>query len=472
MASTSGGQPSQGRAVTPSAATNSQSASSFRARDLQTNDAFTPGPDGTLVPAPGPAANNSTANTTAANPQNGNAAQLRARDLQTNDVFPAGNPNAPGAGSGTTLRTGPETGASAAPTAAMRARDLQTSDLAPGRPSGTQPANGTAQSFATGDLNAPTPSARPADDINAPATNNPNAQSRPLAPAQNPADQPLAPFTRGAEQRLQAGFNEPAAASGTTGTAADGSQFLRPATGQGSVVAPAGGTGVGTSGVGTGSVGPGVLPTYDSSTGAVSDGSTVEAAAGTEPSAQPGAAVAQDSGAQQPGTPAARVRPTDPPVGTQKSPVTTEALKVPAFKMGAQLKATPEGVVVSSLTESGLAAESKLESGDIIETIGGRPIVAPGAVAYELHRHKAGSTVDVGILRGGRRMTHSLKLPNDHQPQLLNRNETFGESNNEAKEQGGSAARKVPVNPTEQSQKTLEENRELREEVNRLKAKS
>ena len=71
-------------------------------------------------------------------------------------------------------------------------------------------------------------------------------------------------------------------------------------------------------------------------------------------------------------------------VGTQKNPITTEALKVPPFDLGGELKATPEGVVLSTMVNDGLAAKSKLESGDIIESIDGRPITAPGAVAYEL----------------------------------------------------------------------------------------
>ena len=167
-----------------------------------------------------------------------------------------------------------------------------------------------------------------------------------------------------------------------------------------------------------------------------------------------------------------RSRQLDPPVGTQKSPVTTEALKVPEFNLGGSLKATPEGVVISSLINDGLAAGSKLESGDIIETINGRPITAPGAVSYELHRHRAGSVVEFGLLRGGQRVTRQMKLPETHEPLLLNRNETFGQANNDAKEQGGTGARPVPVKPTEESKRTLEEeNRALKAELEQLRKK-
>ena len=167
-----------------------------------------------------------------------------------------------------------------------------------------------------------------------------------------------------------------------------------------------------------------------------------------------------------------RSRQLDPPVGTQKSPVTTEALKVPEFNLGGSLKATPEGVVISSLINDGLAAGSKLESGDIIETIDGRPITAPGAVSYEFHRHRAGAVVELGILRGGQRITRQMKLPETHEPLLLNRSETFGQANNDAKEQGGTGARPLPVKPTEESKRTLEEeNRALKAELEQLRKK-
>jgi len=129
-------------------------------------------------------------------------------------------------------------------------------------------------------------------------------------------------------------------------------------------------------------------------------------------------------------------------------------------------------VVISSLINDGLAAGSKLESGDIIETINGRPITAPGAVSYELHRHRAGSVVEFGLLRGGQRITRQMKLPETHEPLLLNRNETFGQANNDAKDQGGTGARPVPVKPTEESKRTLEEeNRALKAELEQLRKK-
>jgi len=161
------------------------------------------------------------------------------------------------------------------------------------------------------------------------------------------------------------------------------------------------------------------------------------------------------------------------PVGTQKNPVVTEALKVPSFNLGGELRATPEGVVVSSLVNDGLAAKSKIESGDIIETINGRPITAPGAVPYEMHRHRAGSIVDIGLLRDGKRITRQMKLPESFEPQLLNRSETFGTANKDAKEQGASGARPIPVKPTEESRRTLEqENQALKAEIEQLRSQN
>jgi len=167
-----------------------------------------------------------------------------------------------------------------------------------------------------------------------------------------------------------------------------------------------------------------------------------------------------------------RVRPVDPPVGTQRQAVTTEALKIPDINLGWTLKANPEGVVMSSLVEDGLAAKNKFQTGDIIESIDERPITSPGAVSYELHRHRAGATVKFGILRNGQRITEDVTLPQSHKPLLLNRNETFGQANNSAKDQGGSGARPVPVKPTEESIRTLEaENRALRRELEELRQK-
>jgi len=201
--------------------------------------------------------------------------------------------------------------------------------------------------------------------------------------------------------------------------------------------------------------------------GALNGNTGGTAVAGTNVDGTAGSAAATDRTAiQQP----QRVRQPDVAVGTQKNPVVTEALKVPPFDLGGELRATPEGVVVSSLVNDGLAAKSKIKSGDIIETIDGRPVTAPGAVPYEMHRHRAGSTVDVGLLRDGERITRQLKLPQDFEPQLLNRSETFGTANKEAKEQGASGARPIPVKPTEESRRTLEEeNQALKAEIEQLR---
>jgi len=233
------------------------------------------------------------------------------------------------------------------------------------------------------------------------------------------------------------------------------------------VVAPDGSTAVNAGGV--------LVPASGATTGANTGvaatgvaGAGVGAAVGANAAAPATRTTTQDTTVvqQQP----TRVRPVDPPVAAHRAAVTTEALKVPDVNLGWTLKATPEGVVMSSLIDDGIAAQNKFESGDIIESIGGRPVTTPGAVSYELHRHKAGANVEFTILRNGKRFTDDVTLPLDHKPLLLERNETFGQANNDAKDQGASGAKPVPVNPTPQSVRELEEeNQRLRKELEGLK---
>ncbi len=469
------------------------------------------------------------------------------------------------------------------------------------------------------DINAGTANAStPGNDLNSPVINNANPSDRPLAPGQNPADPPLAPFTRGNEQRLQAGFDERQSQPNAnqpggqpTGPATDSSEFLGPVSGDqarpgdrstgqrrgagrnaGANVTPPnnrptiggdprvndaprdGGPGyvrwdgglnqrmgmqltAARDGLTVGEVGPqsvaarsglqagdriqsingqsvstpdafaqalqspgaqgpfsarviregtprdlsfsipngffnglnvGGVPAVDvgGGIGIAADGTPgvnaggifvpatgdVQVGAGQAGAGRGVAGSAPTAGMDRAASEPTlgRNRPVDVPVATQRTPLTTEALKVPEVDLGWQLKATPEGVVMSSLVDDGLAAQSDLQSGDLIESIDGRPITAPGAVAYELHRHRAGATIDVSILRGGKRLIRQIQLPDSHQPLLLNRSETFGAANNAAKEQGGSSERPVPVKPTEESRKTLEEeNRALREQIEELR---
>ncbi|QDT52813.1 serine endoprotease [Caulifigura coniformis] len=215
-----------------------------------------------------------------------------------------------------------------------------------------------------------------------------------------------------------------------------------------------------------GTAGVNVGGAYVPATGEVNVGTNAATATGSAAASvggAPGQAVAQ-----QPAAP--RSRPLDPPVGTQRSPITTEALKVPDVDLGWTLKATSEGVVMSSLVDDGLAAKNKLEPGDLIESIDGRPVTSPGAVSYELHRHPAGATVDFTLLRNGRRTTESVTLPESHKPLLLNQTESFGQANNAAKEQGGSGASPVELKPTEESLRRLEaENKALKAELEALR---
>ncbi len=163
------------------------------------------------------------------------------------------------------------------------------------------------------------------------------------------------------------------------------------------------------------------------------------------------------------------------PVGTQRSPATvqtTEALKVPDVNLGWNLRPTPEGVVISELVGGGVASSSKLEAGDVIDSIDGRPVTTPAAVSYELHRHRGGTSVDMTVLREGKRTTQRVRLPEDHQPLLLNTTETFGAANNDAKEQGATPSTPLPVTPTDQSLRVLEqENERLRREIEELRKK-
>jgi len=250
----------------------------------------------------------------------------------------------------------------------------------------------------------------------------------------------------------------------------DGLSFPAAASGAGVVPSVgAGGAAVaadGTVGVNAGGV---FVPTEGDVTSGVPQGTGTGATAGAAAASTTGQSVGQSVAQQQPPL---RNRPVDPPVGTQRTGVTTEALKVPDVDLGWSLKATPEGVVMSSLVDDGLAAKNKLQSGDVIEAIDNRPVNSPGAVSYELHRHRAGATVDLSIMRNGRRVKEQITLPESHKPLLLNRNETFGQANNSAKEQGASGARPLEVKPTEESIRTLEaENKALRSELEELRGK-
>jgi len=245
------------------------------------------------------------------------------------------------------------------------------------------------------------------------------------------------------------------------------------AVGNGNIaVAPDGSTGVNVGGV----IVPATGPTQAGANGVAATGAVgatgIAGAAATVPTSPAAQTTTQEQQTVVQGQTPTRVRPVDVPVAAHRGAVTTEALKIPDVNLGWTLKPTPEGVVMSSIVQDGLAAQNKFESGDIIESIDDRPITAPGAVSYELHRHRAGATVKFGILRNGRRFTEDVTLPKDHQPLLLDRSETFGQANNDAKDAGGSGAKPLPVKPTEESVRTLEEqNQALRKELEAQKKK-
>jgi S1-C subfamily serine protease len=253
----------------------------------------------------------------------------------------------------------------------------------------------------------------------------------------------------------------------TAGVTANGVAPLANAGNGNIVVAPDGSTAVNAGGVLVPA--SGATTNATTGTGVVAGGAAgVAVGANQAPAAQ---VTTQESTVVQ-GQQPTRVRPVDPPVAAHRAAVTTEALKVPEVNLGWNLKATPEGVVMSSIVADGIAAANKFEPGDIIESIGGRPVTSPGAVSYELHRHRAEEVVPFTILRDGRRFSDDVTLPKDHKPLLLERNETFGQANNEAKDQGGSGAKPVPVKPTEESVKELKkENEQLKKQLDGLKKK-
>jgi serine protease Do len=92
---------------------------------------------------------------------------------------------------------------------------------------------------------------------------------------------------------------------------------------------------------------------------------------------------------------------------------------VTPVELGWELKDTPEGVMILQIQADGVAHDSKLEAGDIIETVDGRPVTTPGALFYELHRHAPGTSTAIGIMRNGQRRTERIRLPETHTAEVL-----------------------------------------------------
>lgn len=111
---------------------------------------------------------------------------------------------------------------------------------------------------------------------------------------------------------------------------------------------------------------------------------------------------------------------TETRVGVAPSLATVDARKVTPVDLGWELKNTPEGAFLLQVQAGGVAETARLRAGDIVTSIDGRAVTTPGAVFYELHRHPAGKTVEVGLLRDGRKITEQMILPETHQAQLLN----------------------------------------------------
>jgi len=142
-------------------------------------------------------------------------------------------------------------------------------------------------------------------------------------------------------------------------------------------------------------------------------------------------------------------------------------LKVPDVSFGSKLSASSNGLRVSDVSKSGLAASAHLRNGDVIQSINGQPVSSSAALSYELLRHAAGDSVNLGISRNGKTMTEKLTLPADHQALLQNSTANFDAANAAAMKSGATTANPQSVEPSRESINNLtEENVRLREELN------
>jgi hypothetical protein len=141
-------------------------------------------------------------------------------------------------------------------------------------------------------------------------------------------------------------------------------------------------------------------------------------------------------------------------------------LKVPDVNFGGTLQATSNGLRLSDVSKSGLAASAKLRNGDVIQSVNGQSVTSSAGLSYELQRFAAGDTVKLGISRNGKTTTESLKLPADHQAVLQNSTTTFEQANAAAMKQGATTSNPQTVEPSRESINNLtEENARLRSEL-------
>ena len=91
----------------------------------------------------------------------------------------------------------------------------------------------------------------------------------------------------------------------------------------------------------------------------------------------------------------------------------------------------PKGAIISEITEDGPADESDLEVGDIILEFNGREVESSSALPPMVGQVKPGKTVEVEILRGGKRKTIKVtlgQLPDDGAPMAVPSGEDSGPS--------------------------------------------
>ena len=90
-------------------------------------------------------------------------------------------------------------------------------------------------------------------------------------------------------------------------------------------------------------------------------------------------------------------------LGATLAPVT------PAAREQLGLDETTEGVVITSLDGSGVAADAGLEVGDVILQVGGAEVRTPGDVNDALHAAKSDAVL-MQIERGGSRIFVGVRL--------------------------------------------------------------
>ncbi|MBS0315704.1 MAG: PDZ domain-containing protein, partial [Proteobacteria bacterium] len=72
----------------------------------------------------------------------------------------------------------------------------------------------------------------------------------------------------------------------------------------------------------------------------------------------------------------------------------------------------PDGALVASVQNGSPAAKAGLESGDVIQSVDGQPIVTAGDLPTIISMDSPGQTVKMGVWRNGKPITVTAKLGN------------------------------------------------------------